>query len=221
MEKIKIRILCIATTIFVIFCIFYFLWTTHNITDNSLIADLNITNMSITTRAVIVKKYEDSIGIMQTDRKNNVYIINLNEDEMAKYKLGQEILVYHDLNLDGRGVPILVNVGKIEILKEKSDIEPSEEAIRAFYNSCENVSISVNELTTSRIIFTITDTNEVPYENYSKYYSIYNKTNNQKLPVLENVDSRYLFGKYEKIGNTFTFAFDWSITYGSLKQRLL
>lgn len=220
MEKIKLRILCIVTIIFVIFCIVFFLYSTHNIND-SLMGKLELNNMSLTTRAVIVKMYEDSIGIMETDDVNMVYIINVKKDEMAKYKLGQELLVYHNLKFEGKGVSIITDVGKIEILKEKSDIEPSEEAIRAFYNSCENVSISIKELTASRILFTITDTNEVPYENYSKNYRIYDKTNNKILPVLEIGASEYLFGKYERTGNTFTFVFDWSMTYGSLKERLL
>ena len=72
----------------------------------------------------------------------------------------------------------LGNVGKIEIIKEKSNIEIPDNILKFCYSSRSKVNINISELTNKGISLTITDTNELPY-NYSHSYIINKKYNNE------------------------------------------
>ena len=95
--------------------------------------------------------------------------------------------------------PYLSDIASIKIIKEKSDILIPDDILRQYYSSKNNVTISINEFTNSKISLTITDTNSLPYE-YSNNYKIFKKNNVEKttideskiIPATENSTSAYI-----------------------------
>ena len=77
------------------------------------------------------------------------------------------------------------DVGKIEIIEEVSSVKIPNGAMNKFYNTYDNVKISVDEITRNQIIFTITDNNEYLYD-YSKGFRIYKK--GQKPPTTKIIE---------------------------------
>lgn len=71
--------------------------------------------------------------------------------------------------------------GKIEILKEESNIEIPEDNLRYCYSSRKNVDIKIEELNNTGISLVITDKNELQYK-YSNSYTIYKEVKNENYP---------------------------------------
>ena len=131
-------------------------------------------NMSATTKAVVVKANEKNLAVMELEGTNSLLYVGLQNAGDMVFKQGQEILIYFDGIILTTYPGQLSNVGKIEILKEKSNVKIPEEVLRTFYSSSKNVKISVSKLTNTGISFAITDTNQYPYS-YANTYTIYKK----------------------------------------------
>lgn len=138
-----------------------------------------------TIRAVVVNVEDNYLAVMGT-KDNSLYTVSYSKDNNTKFKQGQEILIYFD-GMIAQSYPAQIhNVSKVDIIKEKSDIEIPEYAIKRLCNSLNNVSVSLTELTKTRISFTLTDTNELPY-GYSKTgYQISKKNEIRYVKELEN-----------------------------------
>ena len=111
---------------------------------------------------------------MEIGKTNSLLYVGLQNVENREFKQGQEILIYFDGMILTTYPGQLSNVGKIEIVKEKSDVKIPEEVFRTFYSSSNNVKVSVSKLTSTGISLVIADTNQYPY-NYSNTYTIYKK----------------------------------------------
>jgi len=88
----------------------------------------------------------------------------------------------------------LGNVEKIELIKEKSEIQIPEQILRYCYSSYDKVTVTISEFTNTGISLTITDTNEIPYQ-YAHHYKI-----NQKVKNKEYTGAGYQIG--ENTGNS-------------------
>lgn len=153
-----------------------------------------------TKKAVVVKVFENSLGVVALNGEI-MYYVSFAEEGNIGFKPNQEVLIYFD-GMVAESYPAQIhNVGKIKIIKEKSDVEISEEVLRYFYSSKDNVSVSINKLTNTEISYTLKDTNEIPYE-YQKGFKI-NKKNKQAenvptidenriIPGTNNTTSAYL-----------------------------
>ena len=135
-------------------------------------------NMEATLKAVIVRADENHLLVMGVSNGAELYSIGLKDFTDSTYKKGQEILVYFDGNVMESYPTQLGNIGKIEIVKDKSDIQIPDNIIRFCYNSKDKVNVTVTDLTNSGITLTITDTNELQY-NYSHSYTINKKVKNE------------------------------------------
>ncbi len=135
-------------------------------------------NMEATLKAVIVRADENHLLVMGVSNGAELYSIGLKDFTDSTYKKGQEILVYFDGNVMESYPAQLGNIGKIEIVKDKSDIQIPDNIIRFCYNSKDKVNVTVTDLTNSGITLTITDTNELQY-NYSHSYTINKKVKNE------------------------------------------
>lgn len=188
--------------------------------------------------AVIVKVNEDSLDVMGIEDSNDLLTVNFAEEGNIGFKQGQEILIYFNGKIENRKIE---NTGKIEIIKEKSDIEIPESAIREFYSSIDNVELSINSITKTGIDFTIRDTNEIPY-NFSNNYTISRKIVKEIPPVedtwmtqstmsTEGVEISWKevqktsnitcesTGTFEEIDeNTTRKIYDWSNLFGELES---
>lgn len=121
-------------------------------------------NMRVKMKAVVVKVNENSM-LVTTDTKNTNGLINIGfaKDGNIGYKQGQEILIYYD-GFENSSYPGQIwNVGKIEVKKEKSNVEIPERILRYAYSSMNNVFVQISELTNKEITLKITDTNEFKF----------------------------------------------------------
>ena len=136
-------------------------------------------------KAVIIKVNKNNLMVMQEDEEKTLTILNFSEEENKNFKEKQEILVYYNDDYIDLTYPVPINdISKIEIINEYSDIEiPTK-----YISSKNNIKISVDEITNTKLAINITDTNEQQY-NYPNSYKIQKKTKNENYT-----------GKNEKIG---------------------
>lgn len=204
-------------------------------------------NMVATKRAVVVKVNEKSLSVMGIEDTNDLCSVSFAEEGNIGFKQGQEVLIYFN-GMIAESYPAQIHhVGKIEIVKEKSDITIPESVLKFYYSSRNNVTISISELTTKGISFTITYTNELPY-NYSNTYTIYKKnkqTENKEPAIVQPATSnstapymgsgQVLWQEAKKVSNvsaestvqsfadaakhTYKKICDWTNVYGKLGER--
>lgn len=134
-------------------------------------------NMAATMRAVVIKVYETGLMAMQID-ENSSEVISLGIHEDIGFKRGQEILIHYNGMIMETYPAQLGNVGKVEIIKEKSNVVIPNNILRDFYSFGEKVNITVLELTNTGVSLTITDTNELPYD-FAHSYTISKKVKNE------------------------------------------
>lgn len=186
--KKTLKIICIIIGIIIILGLIFFI-IDYNKLKNNVEKELNEIkmkeqlenndNMKSTLRAVVVKVYEKSLLVMETKDTNELCSVGFTEEGNIGYKKGQEVLIYFDGIIMTTYPGQIGNVGKIEIVKDESDIQIPDKILRYAYSSRNNVNINISELTNKGITFTITDTNELPY-NYSNEYIIYKKVKEEK-----------------------------------------
>ena len=139
-------------------------------------------NMANTKRALVVKVNEKSLDVMGIENENNIesdlISVSFGQEGDIGFKQGQEILIYFD-GIIAESFPAQINnVGKIEIVKEKSDNEIPEDVLRLYYNSEDNVTVSIDDFTKENLLLTIEDKNENAYNYENIEYDIYKKVKN-------------------------------------------
>ena len=135
-------------------------------------------NISAQIKAVVVKANENSLLVMGIGETSSLYSVGFTSEGNIRFKQGQEILIHFNGTIMQTYPAQLGDVRKIEIIKEKSDVEIPQNILRYCYSSRNNVTVTVNELTNKGISYTIKDTNELPY-NYPNTYQIYKKVKNE------------------------------------------
>lgn len=131
---------------------------------------------SSTIKAVVVNP-EKGLLVMGIENGNSIYSISYKKDDI-KFKKGQEILIYFNGGILESYPAQIINVEKIKILKEESDVKIPDNILRFCYSSKNNVNVSINELTKNGIEISIKDTNELQYE-YANTYKINKKVKNK------------------------------------------
>ena len=131
-------------------------------------------NMSATKKAVIVKALPNTLWVMEPENYDDLIEVTYSEENNSKFKQGQEILIYYnkEWQLDKSLKILIMNVGKIEILKEKSEVEIPKNMIIACYNSKDNIEVFDIAITDKKLEYKIKDTNDYQYE-ISESYEIY------------------------------------------------
>lgn len=124
----------------------------------------SIGNIAKTKRMVIVKVNNTTLSVMDVEKQEDLYVVTIPKGENLNFKQGQEILIHYNGNIIYTFPRQIVNVGKIEIIQEVSEIEIPTDVLRYFYNDKDKVKVSIDELTDIGIAITITDTNNLPYE---------------------------------------------------------
>lgn len=124
----------------------------------------SVDNMAETKEAVIIEVNNTTLSVIDVKNKEDIYVVTIPKGENLKFKQGQEILIHYNGNIIYTFPRQIVKVGRIEIIKEVSDIEIPIGVLRYFYNEKEKVSVSVDALNDTGIVMTVTDTNKIPYE---------------------------------------------------------
>lgn len=138
----------------------------------------NENNKASTTIKAVVVNAEKGLLVMEIENTGDLYDVNYENKDNIKFKQGQEILIYFNGGMLETYPAQIINVEKIEILKEKSDIKIPDDILRFCYNSRNKVTVSVSELTRTGIEIIIKDTNELQYD-YSNSYQINKKVKNK------------------------------------------
>ncbi len=134
-------------------------------------------NMKATIEAIVVKVNENNLLAMGIENGNELYSVGLKNFKNIEFKKGQKILIYFSGDVMESYPAQFSNIGKIEIIEEKSNIEIPDDILRYCYSSKDNIQVTINELTNSGITLTITDTNELPYQ-YAHSYKINKEVKN-------------------------------------------
>ena len=133
-------------------------------------------NSKTTIEVIVVKTDENSLLAMGLD--SSLYSIGTKDYSNLELKKGQKLLIYFDGIVLESYPAHLSNITKIEIIEEESNVEIPENILRYCYSSIDNVNVTINELKTSGITLTITDTNEIPYK-YAHSYKINKEVKNE------------------------------------------
>ncbi len=136
----------------------------------------NLENTPKTIKAVVVKVNDKSLMVISiaNEEVGEIYTCSFAKEGNIGFKMGQEILIHYDGTIFATYPGSFSNVEKIEVVKEKSEIEIPEKYLRYCYSSFDNVSIVINDFNNSGMTFTITDSNKYKYD-YSKEYVITKK----------------------------------------------
>lgn len=114
--------------------------------------------------------------IIANEEYRNEENFHMENNSIQNLKQGQEVLVtFHyqkSLNEDFTYEPI---AEKVEILKEKSDIEIPRDVLVKAYSTKENVIVTIDKEKSNnkQIVFAITDKNELKYDYSTMKYNLY------------------------------------------------
>lgn len=150
----------------------------HTVYDNVSFNKMS-NNMNATIEAVVVKVNENNLLAMGIENGNELYSIGLTKFKNIEFQKGQKILIYFNGDVMESYPAQLGNIGNIEIIEEKSNIDIPDYILRYCYSSYDNIQVTINELTNKGITLSITDTNELPY-NYAHSYKINKEVKNEE-----------------------------------------
>ena len=130
---------------------------------------------AIATMDVVIVRVDDTyLEVINKDDPNDVMRANIPDDDINEYKQNQEVRVYYNGMINEMYPGSFDKVSKIEILKDNSDVTIPEKALKLFYSSRNNVSVSNINVTQTGVSFEIKDTNEYKYE-YTNTYTLFKK----------------------------------------------
>ena len=130
---------------------------------------------AIATMDVVIVRVDDTyLEVINKDDPNDVMRANIPDDDINEYKQNQEVRVYYNGMINEMYPGSFDKVSKIEILKDNSDVTIPEKALKLFYSSRNNVSVSNINVTQTGISFEIKDTNEYKY-GYTNTYTLFKK----------------------------------------------
>lgn len=173
-----IKILLVIIGIAIVLGLIFFAVNYNRVHNSEELKSAENDNMKATIKAVVVKVNENNILAMGIENGTELYSIGIKNIENVEFKKGQEILIYFNGDVMDTYPAQLGNIGKIEILKEQSEIQIPDDILRFCYNSKDNVTITISELSNSGITLNIVDKNELPY-NYAHSYIINKKVKNE------------------------------------------
>ena len=199
-------------------------------------------NMLAIKTAIVAVVDDDYLCVVDSQNQNLLYNVYYPEEGNRDFEIGQEIKIYFNgksISSGRNGIAELRNVGKIEIIDNANQLI-SDEILKKFNTTYDNVEVSIENLTNTELIFTITDNNDIKYEFASKFYLSKNIAEKTDKNLIENDDGSIIILPYdgdkwqliyetpndmENVAATETidenstrWTFDWSKVYGSLES---
>lgn len=199
-------------------------------------------NMLAIKTAIVAVVDDDYLCVVDSQDQNLLYNVYYPEEGSRDFEIGQEIRIYFNgksISSGRNGIAELRNVGKIEIIDNANHLI-SDEILKRFNTTYDNVEVSIENLTNTELIFTITDNNDIKYEFASKFYLSKNIAEKTDKNLIENDDGSIIILPYdgdkwqliyetpndmENVAATETidenstrWTFDWSKVYGSLES---
>lgn len=177
--KMGLKVLIIVLVILVVVAVAILLvkhFTTNEVNNELTGNSISYDNAdAIATMDVVIVRVDDTyLEVINKDDPNDVMRANIPDDDTNEYKQNQEVRVYYNGMINEMYPGSFDKVSKIEILKDNSDVTIPEKALKLFYSSRNNVSVSNINVTQTGISFEIKDTNEYKYE-YTNTYTLFKK----------------------------------------------
>ena len=197
-------------------------------------------NMMAIKNAVIVGVNENSLYVVDSENKDLLYEVSFTNEGNIGFEQGQEVTIYFNGKVgssDIKGVSAIEYVGKIEI-KDGNKQLISNDVLKRFYTSFDNVNINIDNLTNTGLKLTVTDNNNIKYEFENKFYLSKNVAEKSEQTAVEKDNGSIIIfpGKGDEwqelskisndVENTGTaelvdenatrWTIDWSNIYGTL-----
>ena len=197
-------------------------------------------NMMAIKNAVIVGVNENSLYVVDSENKDLLYEVSFTNEGNIGFEQGQEVTIYFNGKVgssDIKGVSAIEYVGKIEI-KDGNKQLISNDVLKRFYTSYDNVNINIDNLTNTGLKLTVTDNNNIKYEFENKFYLSKNVAEKSEQTAVEKDNGSIIIfpGKGDEwqelskisndVENTGTaelvdenatrWTIDWSNIYGTL-----
>lgn len=145
--------------------------TTNNQINNAIDLDIN-DNMAATIEAVILEVHSSTLTVMDISDNNGLTSVSMGEQGNIGYKKGQEIIIYFDGIIITTYPGQILNVGKIEITKEQTNITIPDKYLEYYNKPTNRVKVSLLELEKTGISFLVYSENEL-LSDYSEDYEIF------------------------------------------------
>ena len=210
--------------------------------NHETIEKLENRNMMAIKNAVIVGVNENSLYVVDSENKDLSYKVSFASEGNIGFEQGQEVTIYFNGKVgssDINGVSAIEYVGKIEINDENKQLI-SNDILKRFYTSYENVNVNIDNLTNTGLSLTLTDNNNIKYEFENRFYLSENVAEKSEQTVAEKDNGSIIIfpgegdkwqelsrisNDVENIGtaeivdeNTTIWAIDWSNIYGTLES---
>lgn len=108
-----------------------------NSIETSKYQEENSSNMQSTKKAIIVKVNSNYLTVLGMENETHLYEVSFSNEGDIGFKQGQEVLIYFDGTILLSNPARITTVGKIEIIKEKSNKSIPEEILRRYEMSNE------------------------------------------------------------------------------------
>ena len=212
-------------------------------TDEETKESLENRNMVATKKAFVAGVNKDNIYVVDSENQNVLYQVSFSKEGNIGFKVGQEVMIYFNGKTSStgkNGIYEIQNVGKIEIIDNSLNHLISNDILKKFYTTYDNVEVKIESLTNTGITFTITDKNDIKYNfnnNCAMFKNVAEKPSNQ--PIIGEDGSisipAYEGDKWQELSkvsdavenkanienideNTKRITYDWSNIYGPLKS---
>lgn len=132
---------------------------------------LILNNSGINMRLVVVEVEDNFLKTIEKDTDFSLYEVVVEGRDMSEFKQGQEIIAHYD-GISDAMFPGRFTADKVEIVKEKSDMEIPIRVLRYFNYSQDNISVEIEKFTNTSMGISITDSNKYPLD-YGEDFSYY------------------------------------------------
>lgn len=130
-----------------------------------------LNNNGVRMRLVIVEVEDNYLKTIEKDTDFSLYKVEVEGRDMSEFKQGQEIIAHYD-GISDAMFPGRFTADKVEIVKEKSDMEIPIRVLRYFNYLQDNISVEIEKFTNTSMEISITDSNKYPLD-YGDDFSYY------------------------------------------------
>lgn len=142
-KKLKIAIIVVIIAIVAFLAIYLVVNNNKKNLQNNPVDNQNVEsgeNMDTTMNAIVLRVNEDSLDVMiGSDEEKYVNNVVFSKEGNSGFKEGQEILIYYNSNSESVIPGQILDVGKIEIVKEESGVTIPDEIKQIFQNDDNNI----------------------------------------------------------------------------------
>ena len=211
--------------------------------DDETIKKIDNRNFVAIKEAFVAGVNKDSIYVVDSENQNLLYEVLFAKEGNIGFEVGQEVMIYFNGKTSStgkNGISAIQNVGKIEIIDNSLNHLISNDILKKFNTTYDNVDVKIESLTNTGITFTITDKNDIKYNfnnNCAIFKNIAEKPSNE--PIIGDDGSismpAYEGDKWQELSkmtnnvenkvnieiideNTKRIKFDWLNIYGTLKS---